>query len=375
VAQEGWTQTYPAEGCHEVVLGAIGAADDDTSSVFAMLLNFFVPQAANAQQGGYNFGNYQTPATPPGGGGGGPAPTPTVTVTKTADVTTVALGGTVTYTIAVTNNGTADAANVVITDTQETGLEATPTGAVRTWTLGYIAPGDTETVTYTIDVSLAAAAGVYTNTAVVTGSNFLQVTDSVDVTVSGGTVLGEEAQPELSITTTIDPPQTNPGGTFTLTLEVQNNGDADAENVIVTMTLPEGFSEQGPAAFNGLGVFAALIPHANAAGGVLTWNAGTIPAGGSWTQTVVLNVGTGVAGGNYPVVTTANADNASQVSADGVLTVVAGQVLGFDTLPETGGVDGAMLILTLVAIAVIGAYSTVISATQKKRGAFRVHKI
>ena len=312
------------------------------------------------------FGNRFTP-TLTGGGGGGGAPTPTVTVTKTADPAEVSPGGTVTYTISVTNNGTADAANVVVTDTQEDGLEATPEGAVRTWTLGYIAAGETKTVTYTIDVSLAALAGTYTNTAVVGGTNFLQTSAGADVTVAGGQVLGEEAAPQLSLTTTIDPPQTNPGGTFTLNLEVSNTGDADAENVIVTINLPDGFSENGPVALGSFNVFAALIPYANAAGGVLTWNAGTIPAGGSWTQSVVLNVGSGVAAGGYPVVTTVNADNASQVSADGVLTVVAGQVLGFTELPETGGVNGAMAIFLLVALAVIGLYSVGVRTALRKR--------
>ena len=92
-------------------------------------------------------------------------------VTKAASAGQVATGGSVTYTIAVTNNGPSEASSVALTDTLPlsttfAGASGSPqvSGRAVTWTLGTLAPGQAVTRSLAITVD-EAARGTITNTA------------------------------------------------------------------------------------------------------------------------------------------------------------------------------------------------------------------
>lgn len=122
-----------------------------------------------------------------------------VAITKSASPTTVTLGGNLTYTLTVTNNGPDTATNVNVTDTLPTGVtfvSATPsqgtasqTGGVVTAPLGTLASGASATITIVVTPTTAnATSGTITNTASVTSTetdtntanNTAQVNAAVD---------------------------------------------------------------------------------------------------------------------------------------------------------------------------------------------------
>ena len=303
------------------------------------------------------FGNMRI-ARPTRSGGGGGGLITMLTVTKDVDFDEVLPTTEILYTITLSSTGTATVQNIVVTDVLPPGFEASePT--TRTWTIDQLDLDETETIEYRVTVMEDAAEGVYTNTVTVTSTNYILITASRDVKVlSTGAVLSEEALPKLSIIVTVDPLFANPGETVTYTITVTNNGDAVATEVVVNVELPEGFSE-GTNQISGLmrTVFAALIRAAHAAG-VVSYNVGDLEPGASWTTTLQVLVGSDVAPGVYSSTASAFGSNHSLVvgpKAD--LEVREGEVLGFTTLPETGGAQGALVtygFITLILLLLYG---------------------
>ena len=124
-----------------------------------------------------------------------------LTVTKTADKELATPGSTVNYTVTVTNNTGVDLSNITVADTLDsrlrysgnTGGYSTGTGA---WTVASLANGKSVTLTLTVKLKYALAAGsVIENTASVTEATAAglvydlsgqKLNDSVIVTVIGG---------------------------------------------------------------------------------------------------------------------------------------------------------------------------------------------
>ncbi|MDQ0649461.1 putative repeat protein (TIGR01451 family) [Microbacterium natoriense] len=167
-------------------------------------------------------------------------------VTKTASAAQVAAGGTVTYTMVVTNNGSSDAVNAVLSDTLPTGLtviSATATSGSCTTTSGGVectwptlAEGASSTVTVQALVAADAPAGTLTNTASVASpaqdSTPENNSDSADVEVVQSA--------DISVVKTADASAV-PGGGFGYTLTVSNGGPSVARGVVASDTLPAGF--------------------------------------------------------------------------------------------------------------------------------------
>ena len=185
------------------------------------------------------------------------APSFDLLINKTDSPDPVPVGGNVTYTVRVTNNGPSLATGVVITDTPPAALQVisvsagskstggsfactTPAlpytgGAPYTCAVGDLEPGATATFT---SVMTTGTAGVYTNTASVTADQPEAVAGNN--TVSENTTFKVPA--DLSLTKTVAPQAVNIGGQVVFTITVANGGPAATSGVQVADALPAGYT-------------------------------------------------------------------------------------------------------------------------------------
>lgn len=153
---------------------------------------------------------------------------------------TVLIGGSVVYTLSVTNNGPAVATGVVLGDPTPANLTfVSATGACTTafpCTLGTMAVGEVRTLTATYTAGNVPDGTVVTNIATVTStspdSNPANNQSSVPTTIVQLTDVG--------VTKTVAPAAVVVGGSVTYTITTTNHGPNPATGVVVTDRLPAG---------------------------------------------------------------------------------------------------------------------------------------
>lgn len=198
---------------------------------------------------------------------------------KSASPDPVLAGGTLTYTLSVTNNGPTPAFNVTVTDTLPAGVTF-GTAAGSGWTCGHaagvvtctrpaLAVGPAPDITITVTAPIAG--GVLSNTATVscpladlqTGNN----SSTAETTVA--------ATADLALTMSADRSVVLPGETFTHGAVVTNLGPSPATAVALTVDLPAGAT------------VGTITPGAcSVVGSTLTCAVGTLASGGSFAATV-----------------------------------------------------------------------------------------
>ncbi len=249
-------------------------------------------------------------------------------IAKSATASPVASGGTIVYTLVVTNDGPSPASNLTLTDPMPanatsaiaaSGLSCNgPVTPLVTCTAASLAVGASATVTITTTAptgptSITNTATVYSSTTdPVTSDNSASVTTSVSAPVA--------TNADLSVSKTFSTGSVAGGGTATVTLSVFNAGPDAATNVDVQDNLPAGFSQSGAVtATGGLGGCSA------AASTIVTCTAATLAAGA--TATMTFNVTAPATGGSYTNVAFATSDTADSDSSDNLdsasITVVA----------------------------------------------------
>jgi uncharacterized repeat protein (TIGR01451 family) len=165
-----------------------------------------------------------------------------LSLTKTVSNATPNVGETISFTIAVTNDGPDAATNVEVTDQLASGYDfvnaTTAFGSYNAttgiWEIGAIS--NAQTATLVIEAT-ARATGDYNNTATITNSDQddpqpLNDTETVEV---------DAQQADLSVTKVIDNDNPIPGEQVVYTITVTNNGPDAATNVEVSDRLPTGF--------------------------------------------------------------------------------------------------------------------------------------
>ena len=160
-------------------------------------------------------------------------------VEKTGSASPVTPGEPMTYSLTVTNDGPSDAENVVVTDTLpaevtfDTAVSGTDSTNPLVWNLGTLTPGERRDILITVTVN-ADVTGAFTNTVVITTTTPGDDPDN-----------NEDDHPadvlpdvEIWVTKTGSASPVTPGELMTYSLTVTNDGPSDAENVVVTDTLP-----------------------------------------------------------------------------------------------------------------------------------------
>ena len=175
-----------------------------------------------------------------------------VTATKTADPSFVDVNGNITYTVTLQNTGSVVANNVVLTDAIPAGTTFVPgsltgaTGTPPTLTLATpLAAGGTSTVTYQVKVGNAVPnPNPLSNTV---AAAFTYTVDPTQPNASSGTAVGGPADTQVNtakllVSKSADKPISYIGDTITYQIAVQNTGNVNADNVVLTDLLPTGVS-------------------------------------------------------------------------------------------------------------------------------------
>lgn len=198
---------------------------------------------------------------------------------KTASASTVPVGGTVVYGIVVVNRGPNDAASVAVSDPVPAGasvVSARPsTGSctvsptVVSCLLGDLANGASATIR--VEVVFEQAGSTRNAARVTSPTPDPDPSDNGDETE----VTGEKA--DLSITKRASSARPALGGPLTYAIVVVNNGPDAARGVVVTDTVPDGFSLRAVSASGGACATTT---------GVITCELGDVAAGARETVTV-----------------------------------------------------------------------------------------
>ncbi|AUG78751.1 hypothetical protein CFP65_3981 [Kitasatospora sp. MMS16-BH015] len=226
-------------------------------------------------------------------------PTPSVKVVKKADPVVVRAGGTVTYTVTVTNEGTGDQADFRLTDdlskvltgaryngdaTASSGAAPTYTAPRLSWT-GTVPAGGQVVIRYTVTTADPTPAGAEElRNSVSTNVPGVCPPGSTDPACSAVVLLRG-----LEVTKTVDKPVLWAGDTFTYTVTVRNTGGVDYRGA----TVVDDLSDPLTAARYDNDAKASSGPAPVYAAPKLTWT-GDVPKGGS----VVLTYSLRATGGN-----------------------------------------------------------------------------
>ncbi len=208
-----------------------------------------------------------------------------IEITKIDMPDPVAVGGTLTYVLTVTNNGPADASMIFVTDTLPAGVtfqSATPsqgtadnTSNIVDWDVGDLAYKASANLT--IVVTAPEEPGVITNTATVYGE--YDEADETNNDITEDTTVTEITDADLVITKIDMPDPVDATKDMTYVLTVTNNGPATATSVNVTDTLPPGvtFKSTTPP----VGIYDDSL-------GTVTWNIGDLAVGASSSLTILV---------------------------------------------------------------------------------------
>ncbi len=204
-------------------------------------------------------------------------------VSKTDSPDPVQLGGSLTYSVTVRNNGCSNATGVTLTDTLPGSVtfgSATPSqgscsesGGTVTCNLGNLTSGNGATVTITVTPNTA---GTITNTASVTGNEGDPDTSNNSASESTTVI----AAADLAVTKSDSPDPVLLGLGLTYTVTVINNGPNNATGVTLTDTLP------------GSVTFGSATGSCSESGGTVTCNLGSLASGNSAVVTITVTPNT-----------------------------------------------------------------------------------
>ncbi|MGB5462166.1 MAG: DUF11 domain-containing protein, partial [Aureibaculum sp.] len=201
---------------------------------------------------------------------------------KTVDNGTPNEGDTIIYTLTLTNNGPAQATNLILTDQLPAGVTyVSDDGAgayvsgTGLWTIGTLNNGATATLNITATVDVGTSGSTIINTITVVSADQTDSNTTVD-DPSEDIVVGTDADLELSKIVDNATPDVTTNVIFTLA--VTNNGPNQATGVVVTDLLPTGYSYVSD---DGAGAYVS---------GTGLWTIGTLNNGDTATLNITATV-------------------------------------------------------------------------------------
>jgi uncharacterized repeat protein (TIGR01451 family) len=208
-----------------------------------------------------------------------PAESADISVTKSAIPNPVSPGQTVTYTITASNAGPSDAQNVVLTDTVPSEIvnpEYSTDGGLtwNPWTGSYTIgtlPNGASTTILIRGTASPSATGTIENTADITSTT--PDPNPCNNTYSVITIVEPVESADVSVTKSASPNPVAPGQTLTYAITASNAGPSDAQNVVITDTIPSGIAGVEFSTDGGI----TWSPWTG------TFNIGTLPSGTSRT--------------------------------------------------------------------------------------------
>ncbi|MFH0951759.1 MAG: NEW3 domain-containing protein, partial [Patescibacteria group bacterium] len=227
-----------------------------------------------------------------------------VTVDKNGPLTAEP-GEEIDYTVDWSVSGNSPIDSLIITDTLpvDTVFVSASDGGVEnsgviTWNMGAAMPGDSGsfTVTVTLSATLENGDTVTNDSEICAWTTESVVEEGLTLICDDDSTTTKVIEPILTLDKSVDLDFANPGDTATYTVVIRNTGDADAINVVLTDTLPAGFTFVS----NGTDT--------------MTWTLGDLAAGDSTTTTYEVLVGEDVDAGFYDNLAEADADNHEKIS-------------------------------------------------------------
>ena len=259
---------------------------------------------------------------------------PLLTIAKTDEPDPTVAGGTIHYTIVVTNEATANgpAQGLVVTDrvplsttlvTAAPGAtwSGTTPGSLITWTLPtYLWPGESTAFHFTVTVDSPMVSGT-----LILNDDYGAVADNGIVPASGDPVTTTaQSFPDLRLVKTAAPALLSPNDWVTFTLAFSNEGTTGAGGIIVTDTLPVSLTNVSWTGTPNVSLQASAHPY-------YTWTVSPLSAGQGGLITITARVLTTTAWGQSTVLTnrarisTADADLIPGNNADeAAVTIVPG---------------------------------------------------
>lgn len=237
----------------------------------------------------------------------------------------VTAGELVSYTIRITNTGPGLARSVDVKDQLPAGMSlisaAASNGGVcggPVCQFGTLQNGASRTVTITARVDADTPAGTLTNSAAVFSTD---ETDPSNDTATVETSIVTEADISVTKVDLMDPVSAGSGLLYQIV--VANAGPSDAQDVIITDTLPADVS------------FVSAAPGCLPAGGDVICTVGTLPAGTSASFLIAVNAAQSLLPGDVLtniVTATTSTPDPTPINTDTVTTTVA----GFGTVADLG---------------------------------------
>ncbi|MCB9296621.1 MAG: DUF11 domain-containing protein [Lewinellaceae bacterium] len=250
---------------------------------------------------------------------------------KSVNNTAPQVGSSVTFTVALSNQGPSTATGVAVTDQLPSGYtysgfatsQGTYNPATGVWTVGTLAAGQSVTLTLTATVN---ASGDYMNLAQVTAQDQPDVdsapNNGVDTDGDGNVVDdpgdeddgdGQDVTPgalvDLELEKSVNNAAPQVGSNVTFTVVLTNQGPSAATGVAVTDQLPSGYTYVSSTASQG-----------TYASGTGLWSVGTLAAGQSATLTLTATVNASGSYLNLAQVTAQNEPDADSTPNNGVDT-------------------------------------------------------
>lgn len=226
--------------------------------------------------------------------------------------------------VTVTNTGTGVAQDVKVTQALPQGLTTRDGDTAVNVEVGSLAGGESKT--YTVNLK-AAQSGSYTNSASATAAN--------DLSASSGGVTTVVVQPQLRVGIS-GPGSVIFGRNADYKVTVENVGNADSENTVVTTSIPSGMS------------FVSASDNGSKEGGAVVWNLGTLGAQKAVNLSATFK---GVGGGSAESVAQATgvccqeASAAAKVDIQGIPAVLL-EVVDVNDPVEVGGMEKFIIVVT-----------------------------